>query len=463
MLQLGQKLSSSFRDPDGFLFYLNENLYRQVNQTYRADYEHLMSSGLYASLAESGKLVTHSEVATPNGYSPNPEQAYKIIQPQKVPFISYPYEWSFGQLKDAALLTLNIQKHALESGMTLKDCSAYNVQFLDGKPVFIDTLSFEMYQEGSPWIPYKQFCQHFLAPLALMSMTDIRLSQWSRIYIDGIPLDLASKLLPIRSKLNFALLAHIHFHANTQKQYEDKPQRTSEQKVSKFALLGLIDNLESCIKNMTWLPKGTEWGDYYSNTNYTDDAFQKKRDLVSSFIDILKPTELWDLGANLGEFSRVGSEKGIFTVAFDIDPAAVEKNYRLIHKNGDKQLLPLVLDLTNPSPGIGWGNKERSSIDGRGPVDTVMALALIHHLAISNNLPLEKIAEWFRGLSRSLIIEFVPKSDSQVKKLLATRKDIFPQYNQQDFEQAFSQYFEIVAAEPIQNSERTLYAMRSRI
>jgi hypothetical protein len=294
-----------------------------------------------------------------------------------------------------------------------------------------------------------------------MSMTDIRLGQLSRIYIDGIPLDLASKLLPFRSRLNFSLLAHIHFHANTQKRYESKTERTSEQKLSKLALHGLIDSLMSTIRKMTWLPHGTEWGDYYNNTNYTDSAFQQKRALVARYVDILEPSSVWDLGGNLGEFSRVASEKGIHTVTFDIDPAAVEKNYHLIQQNRDTHLLPLILDLTNPSAGIGWANQERTSLEGRGPVDTIMALALIHHLAISNNLPLEKVAEWMSKLCRSLIIEFVPKSDSQVKRLLATRKDVFPNYTIGGFEQAFSHYFEIIAQETIAGSERILYAMRT--
>lgn len=456
-----RKLHSSFRDPDGFLFFKGPDLYRQVNQTYQKNYDLLMDSGLYATLLKASLLVPHEEVS--DLLAPEPALAYKVIQPLRLPFISYPYEWSFSQLKDAALLTLEIQKEALNHGLTLKDCSAYNVQFLDGKPLFIDSLSFEAYQEGSPWNAYRQFCQHFLAPLALMRLTDIRLSQLLRVYIDGIPLDLASQLLPLKSRFNLALLIHIHFHAKTQKNYEDKPDaQASKAKVSKMAMAGLIDNLETAIRKMEWVPSGTEWGNYYQNTNYTGDAFQQKRKLVADFIQLLAPKTVWDLGGNMGEFSRVASEQDIFTVSFDIDPAAVEKNYRLIQKTQDKNLLPLILDLTNPSPGIGWGNMERDSVSQRGPVDTAMALALIHHLAISNNLPLEKIAAWLSQICRSLIIEFVPKADSQVKKLLSTRVDIFQNYTQNGFEAAFSQYFIIKAQVPIQGSERTLYAMQAR-
>ncbi len=203
-------LASSFRDPSGFLFSRSGTLYRQVNQSYRTHYEALMSSGLYQELVKSGRLVVHQLADIP---AEIPELAYQVIQPVRIPFISYPYEWSFSQLKDAALCTLAIQKTALEKGMSLKDSSAYNIQFHQGQPTLIDTLSFEVYREGEPWIAYRQFCQHFLAPLALMAYVDIRLSQLLRTYVDGIPLDLASRLLPRRTKYNLALATHIHLHA----------------------------------------------------------------------------------------------------------------------------------------------------------------------------------------------------------------------------------------------------------
>ena len=213
-------LPSSFRDPSGFIFTHNNILYRQVNQCYAADFDQLTDSGLYDALVKSEYLIPH-EVLTDDDASAlsSATGVYRIIKPQPILTISYPYEWCFSQLKDAALLTLKIQLIAMRFGMTLKDASAYNIQFYHGKPVFIDTLSFEKYEEGKPWVSYKQFCQHFLAPLALMSRTDVRLSQLMRNYIDGIPLDLASRLLSKRSYLNFSLLSHIHLHAKTQQKF----------------------------------------------------------------------------------------------------------------------------------------------------------------------------------------------------------------------------------------------------
>jgi len=455
------KLNASFRDPSGFLFRRAGVLYRQVNLKYQPDYDLLMQSGLYQKLVKAGLLVRHEEVDQP---AEQPDLAYRVLQPEVVPFISYPYEWSFSQLKDAALATLAVNRLALESGMILKDASAYNIQFHRGKPVLIDTLSFEQYREGRPWVAYRQFCQHFLAPLALMAFTDVRLSQLLRIYIDGVPLDLASKLLPGKTRWNFGLASHIHLHASAQKRYADQAvdRAAAEKKMSKLSLLGLLDNLEGTVRALKWTPQGTEWADYYDATNYTREAFELKKSLVADCIERVQPVIVWDLGANNGEFSRLASNRGINTVAFDIDPSAVEKNYLAVKTSGENAILPLVQDLTNPSPAIGWENREREQLESRGPADLVLALALIHHLAISNNVPLERLAESFARLGRWLAIEFVPKEDSQVQRLLATREDIFPAYTVQGFEQAFALCFDIVDKMEIHGSKRTLYLMKSK-
>lgn len=455
-------VSSSFRDPSGFLFIRDGVMHRQVNSAYKENYDHLIDSGLYKSLIDSGLLIPHNEVDISYRRA---DDAYKVLKPELVEFISYPYEWCFSQLKDAALTTLEIQKRVLEFGMTLKDCSAYNIQFRKGKPIFIDTLSFEKYHEGEPWVAYRQFCEHFVAPLALMSYRDIRLNQLLRVYLDGVPLDLASSLLPFRSRFNFHLLLHIHFHSRSQKHYADRSiiKETLKKRVSRTSFLGLIDSLESCIKKLKWRPRGTEWDDYYiSNSNYILEAINHKKQLVSDFLDKINPKTVWDLGANTGLFSRIASNKGIQTICFDIDPACVEINYLTAVDEGETNMLPLLLDLTNPSPGIGWENEERAPFLERGHADTVLALALIHHLVISNNLPLDRIASFFKKICNSLIIEFVPKSDSNVQRLLVTRKDISPNYTQQFFESEFGKLFSIQTSVKIKNSERTLYLMINR-
>ena len=454
-------LGASFRDPSGFLFTESEILYRQVNSIYATDYDQLMESGLYDKLVKAGLLIPHQEVEQAGAKD---EAAYKVLRPELVPFISYPYEWSFSQYKDAAMATLSIQKRALKLGMSLKDASAYNIQFVHGKPLLIDTLSFEAYQEGQPWVAYKQFCQHFLAPLALMALKDVRLSQLMRVYIDGIPLDLASQMLPGSTRLNFGLLTHIHIHAGAQKRYADAEIKQPKERggVSKQAMQGLIESLQSTVRKLELKAGGTEWGNYYEITNYSDTAFEHKKEIIAAWVERVKPSLVWDLGANNGEFSRIASEAGIYTVSSDIDPTAVEQNYRRLRQEKEKYLLPLVLDLTNPSPALGWANQERDSFGQRGPADIVFALALIHHLAISNNVPLTRVAEFFAGTGEWLVIEFVPKSDSQVQKLLKSRKDIFDHYTKEGFEQAFEMFYQIQAAKPVKESERILYLLQRR-
>lgn len=448
--------NSSFRDSSGFLFYIENELYRVINYSYKEQYDHLINSELYKKLTENNLLISHEEINNLEiDYS-----YYKIIKPKKIPFVSYPYEWSFSQLKDAALLTLRIQKGAMKYGMTLKDGSAYNIQFFNGKPIFIDTLSFEMYEDGQIWKPYKQFCQHFLAPLALMSKKDIRLNLLSKTFIDGIPLDLTAKLLPKTTFGNFGLMAHIHAHAKSQKHYENKEDtKIKERTISKRSFEGLTDNLDSSIKKMTWKEDNTEWGNYYSDTNYSEESFEEKKKIILSTLEKITPRIVWDLGANTGIFSRLASDQGINTISFDIDPLAVEKNYLESLKNNEQNILPLILDLTNPSSNIGWNNDERISFLQRGPADLVFALALVHHLAISNNVPLYKIAEFFSTISKFLIIEFIPKSDSQVKRLLTTREDIFKNYDEQNFEKEFSKFFKITSSQKLVESERTIYIM----
>jgi len=457
----GGIIASSFRDPSGFIFIRDNEIYRQVNLPYQQDYDLLINSGLYKALIDEELIIPHEEKEIAEEV---PGSVYKIIKPEPIPFISYPYEWSFSQLKDAALTTLNIQKRALEYGMSLKDSSAYNIQFRNCKPIFIDTLSFEVYKEGLPWTAYRQFCQHFLAPLALMALKDVRLNQLLKSYIDGIPLDLVSHLLPSSSYFRYPILLHIHLHAKSQKHYANKsiPKSNGQikRKISKHAFLGLIDSLETGVKNLKYKLQETEWGEYYDNTNYSDEAFDHKKRLIEEYTEMVKPNFVWDLGANEGVFSRIISNKNIPTISFDIDPVAVEKNYINAVKSNDTYILPLLLDLTNPSPGIGWENKERMSIAARSNVDLVIALALIHHLAIANNLPLEKIAKFFSDISPYLIIEFVPKSDFQVKRMLATREDIFKEYDQSGFERAFSGYFSLLKSETIKDSARTLHLFK---
>lgn len=461
--------AASFRDPSGAIFTHNDKLYRSVDAKYKEHYDALMD-GLYQELIDENLLIEHKEVALVSGL---PKSTYKVIQPTYIPFISYPYEWSFSQLQDAALLTLKVQRIAMKHGMNLKDASAYNVQFLNGQPIFIDSLSFETYKPV-PWVAYKQFCQHFLAPLALMCHTDLRLQDLLQTNIDGIPLDLASTLLPTKTKLQPGLLMHIHLHGRSQVSHASDGAVAAQGKQPKLsttmssqALLGLIGSLEGAVKKLK--PKGqqTEWASYYvNNNNYVDTAMKHKQELVRQFVQKLKAKTAVDVGANTGLFSMIAADEGAYTLALDIDPLATEGLYRHLNREGDvrqERILPLVNDFTQPSPALGWNNQERKAILDRISVDAVLALAVVHHLAIPSNIPLVKIAEVFAQISKKgLIVEFIPKEDSQVKILLATREDIFTDYTKTGFEAAFSQYFKIKQVEPIKKSKRFLYLMEKK-
>jgi SAM-dependent methyltransferase len=405
-------------------------------------------------------LVSHTECL-----SETPSGAFLVVEPQQIPYVSYPYEWSFSQLKDAAILTLKIQQLALKHNMSLKDASAYNIQFLGGKPIFIDTLSFEALAEQKPWVAYKQYCQHFLGPLALMSYADPRVRKLLLGFIDGLPLDLVAKLLPTRSKFRYSTFAHLHMHAKSQVQHADSGGSASVRKMTKTLLNALIESLLTAT-NKCKLPASltTEWGEYYSDTNYSLDSMTGKEQLVAQLLTKHLPQggSVHDLGANTGRFSRIALQQAAHVVSHDIDELAVERNYLASKQEQAGNLLPLVLDLTNPTPAIGWDNTERESFKERCQADVVLALALIHHLAISNNTPFDRVAGFLAQITKTLIIEFVPKGDSQVDRLLSTREDIFGEYDEAHFESAFAQYFDLAEKHPVEGTKRRLYAFVTR-
>jgi len=448
---------SSFRDRDGFVFEQDGRILRRINPSYVATYSALQKSGLYRRLWDEGRLVRHREMPALSQDSPG-----LTLEPEQIPVILYPYEWCFSQLKDAALLTIRLQRTALQLGFTLKDASAYNIQYYEGRPLLIDTLSFEPYLEGRPWNAYRQFCQHFLAPLALMARCDVRLGQLLRTHIDGIPLDLASNLLPHRTWFNSGLLFHIHLHAKAQIRFQNNERKVAAQRVSRNGLLGILDSLESTIKDLTWKPNGTEWAEYYSITNYEKSADEDKRRTIDAWLAQNPAKYVWDFGANDGRYSRFVSGRSVMTVAWDVDPSAVEKCYLFGRKGKERFLLPALLDLTNPSPSLGWNLTERMSLFDRRQPNLVLALALLHHLAIGNNVPLPQCAAFFARTTRALIIEWVPKSDSKVQELLRNRADIFPDYTEDSFAEAFTRHYHLTHRHPIQDSSRVMYFFERR-
>jgi ribosomal protein L11 methylase PrmA len=459
---------ASFRDPDGFVFVRDGVFYRQVTQTGRRAYDSLRESGLHDELVGDGLLLADAEVEP--DLAPQLD-AYRVLRPQQLPFVSYPYEWSFSQLRDAALLTLDAERRALARGLSLKDASAYNVQYVDGRSVLIDSLSFEPYVEGEPWIAYRQFCQHFLAPLALMSRVDVRLGGLLERHIDGIPLDLAASLLPLRTRLSVGLGVHIHAHAWSSRRHERDGEagRGSEVRSAKAARVSLrerrnlVDSLRDAVKGCSLRSMQTAWSDYYERTNYSDEAMAAKVAAVTGFVERVGPSVVWDLGANIGRFSRIAAERGALAVAWDADPIAVDACYRMSRDEPVARLLPLLVDLTNPSPDLGWLASERAGFftratpgPGRSAPDLVLALGLIHHLAIGNNVPLQGVADLLARLGRHAVVEWIPKEDSQVGRLLASRRDIFPDYTWDGFRRAFQRRFRFAESAPVSGSVRRL-------
>ncbi|MGI8703653.1 MAG: SAM-dependent methyltransferase [Candidatus Limnocylindrales bacterium] len=471
---------ASFRDPSGFVFWRNGQPYRQVNQVFAADWDAFVASGLRDRLLDRELLIPHEEA--PSELSPD-GQAWQLQRVEKLEFVSYPYEWTFGELKDAALLTLDLQAAALECGLTLKDASAYNIQFRGCRPILIDTLSFERAEPDAPWIAYRQFCEHFLAPLALMALRDARLGMLLREWLDGVPLDLASSLLPASTWLRPGLAAHVRLHARAQRRYADggpgtdgtspgRPRPT----MSRQRQEALLRSLRGAVEGLRWDPSGTEWADYATNTSYSERAESAKKRTVEGMLKAAgvtkggtrpadtRPagTRVWDLGANVGVYSAIAASVGASVLAFDIDPAAAERHYRRLRADGQAAILPLVQDLANPSPGLGWAGRERRLLADRGPADVVMALALVHHLAIGRNVPLPMLSLFFAELAPAAIVEFVPKEDPMVRRLLASRRDVFPDYTLEGFRRAFATDWDLAEEIPIEDSPRVLFRLVRR-
>ncbi len=448
----------SFRDPSGFVFRRSGVVYRQVNRSFAEDWEAASAAGILRRWQEDGRLIGHEVVDI--SLAADPDHALAVLRPDPVAFISYPYEWTFGQLKDAALLTIDLQEDAERSGFTLRDASAYNIQFERGRPILIDSLSVERLDPTEPWAAYRQLCQHFVAPLALMARRDIRCGLMLRDHVDGIPLDLASTLLPGRTRLSTGLASHVHLHARAQRRYADAgreaPRRAAMGATRRAALL---DSLRRTIAGLHWSPGGTEWADYDRQTSYSDEGTRAKEAIVEAMLRDAGGAVAWDLGANVGRFSAIAAGLGRRVVAWDVDPAASERHYQRLKAAGATTVLPLVQDLVNPSPGLGWAGTERPSFIDRSDADVVMALALVHHLAISNNVPLGSIAALFARLAPAAIVEFVPKEDPMVRRLLSSRRDVFPDYTQEGFERAFGTHFRLVARSAVPDSSRVVYRL----
>ena len=451
---------ASFRDPSGHVFYDGRILRRAIYPIYFPQYQKLTESGFYHHLIANGLLIPHEKTSV--------SSEKIVITPELIPFITNPYEWGFEQYKHAALHTLKIQKYALSKGFILKDASAYNVTFHRGKPIFIDTLSFDFYKEGEPWRAYKQFITHFLGPLVLAKYHGTEVFKMMQAHIDGIPVKLLSSLLPSRTRLSSVLYPNIHLLAKMEEKHSEDYQ--AEKKIAPLSQKSqekILESLFVYIKDLK-LNEKSEWGDYYSKINYNKTAFEHKRELVREWTLPLKPRRMIDMGGNDGTFARAVIDLVPEILVSDIDSNAVDQNYLQTKSNKEKNILPFVCDVLQPAPGIGFNNTERSSLLHRlreyGP-DLTMALALIHHITLSGNVPFEKSAEFFAKFSKVLIIEFPKREDSWAASLLLRKRefmDHFDFYNEVEFEKGYSKYFSIERKVGIKGAKRLLYQLRKK-
>jgi len=446
-------LPGSFRDPSGYLFHHGGELFRHVGPSCAEAWEALVQTQFFDLPEVAERTVRFYVVDDPRGES----GALAVLRPERIPFVSYPYEWTFGQRKAAALLTLDLQLIALDHSFELRDATAFNVQFVGPKPVHIDTLSFGKYVNGRPWIAYGQFCRHFLAPLALESYVDARMGRWLQVHLDGIPLDLAAKLLPWRLRLRPGLAMHLFAQARSAREgLEGGAARIP--RIPKANLTAVIQNLRATVAAIPEPNAATRWRDYYAHTNYDEAAMGAKETAVRQAIAEIRPKVVWDLGANDGRFSRIATDAGAYAVAFDYDIGAVSAAVA----RGDAGVLPLAMDLANPSPSLGWGSEERESLAARANADVVLALAVVHHLVIGAGIPMDHVAEYLAKLAPNLLIEWVPESDSQVVKMRAGKLDGGVEYSESAFRAAFGRRFENAAEISLGESGRSLWLLKRK-
>lgn len=454
-----KRITSSFRDPSGYVFLEDNRVKRVVNSIYFNQYKSLAESGFYELLFDKKYLISHKEIS-------NSEDKI-ILEAKTIPFFTYPYEWSFLQYKHAALLTLKIQKIALEKVYVLKDASAFNITFFEGKPIFIDTLSFDFYKENQPWNAYKQFITHFLGPLLLAKYYGLDHLKTLSSHIDGIPLDQLSKMLPAKSYFSPTIYANVHLLAKFEGKHSTDKKANSEVKLSKNAQVKLLNSLYDFIEKLE-LNHTTEWDNYYNQTNYNDNSYLLKKELTKKWFSGIGGKKVIDIGGNDGTFSRELITEAELLLVADIDANAVEQNYRQVLKNKEKSIVPFVVDVLNPASNYGFNNEERFSFIDRIQkleLDGCMALAVIHHISLSGNIPFDFSAQFFAKMAANLLIEFPTRDDSWVQFLLDSKrdfKDYFDFYNEENFEIAYSNYFTIQKKEVIASSNRILYQMKRK-
>lgn len=447
---------ASYRDTAGHVYVTQDNVYRTIAPSALEDFQKVRESPLIKKLIDTQKLISEEIISKENTLH-FPEESALVIKHPKLAFISYPYEWPFELLKDAALLQCDIHLQSLAKNINVIDSSAYNIQFQGVKPIFIDSLSFRPYKEGEFWLGHKQFCEQFLNPLLLQKLLGVPYHSWYRGTLEGIPTVELSKLLPWYRGFSWNILTHVMLQAKFQQQSSDVSAKTKRRQFPKAAFVHMVKGLKNWISKLEIdSNEKTLWQDYDKTHSYNAEEVEAKRQFIEKFVSAEKIQTLWDLGCNTGMYSEIALNAGAHSViGFDSDQGALNKAVR---RAKEKQLnfLPLYQDLTNPTPNQGFSAQERRGLYERATAQGILALALIHHLAIGKNVPIPMVLDWLLSLAPKGVIEFVPKNDAMVQRLLALREDIFKDYTEENFLLHLNQRARITQRATITKSGRLL-------
>jgi SAM-dependent methyltransferase len=453
----------SFRDPESRVFYAGDSIYRALSKEGLEDFEALRGSSVYERFTRERKLVGTELVEHADGMQDLlVKQTAGVLRHELIPFVSYPYEWTFSMLKDAALLQLDLLLSALDEDLVLKDSTPYNVQFRGAQPVFVDIGSFERLRPGEPWIGYRQFCMLYLYPLLLQALTDVRFQPWLRGSIDGITPAEMRGMLSGRHRFRRGLFTNVFLHARLEQRYGDRPKQVKQDVekagFNKQILVANVRKMRKLVSRLRWDPPEGVWTAYGERNSYTDEDVRRKEEFVREVAGSRDWRLAWDIGCNNGRYSRIAAEGARNVISVDADQGPIELLYRELRDQGDERILPLTMNLADPSPGLGWRGLERRSMPDRGRPELVLALALVHHVAIGANVPVKEFLDWLAGLGAALVIEFPTREDPMVETLLAPKREgLHPDYELGFFERSLEEAFRIERKERLESGTRVLY------
>lgn len=447
--------AGSFRDPGARVFYRDGQVLRGLTADAYREWRRVCDTGLPERWMRDGRLVSTDELTVPV------EPWAAVLRHESIPFVSYPYEWCFDMLRDAALLQLDLLLEALGAECTLQDASPFNVQWRGARPVFIDVVSLKPLAAGEPWIGYRQFCELFLYPLLLQAYRGVPFQPWLRGSLEGITPEACWRMLSARDLFRPGVLTHVYLHTRAQSQLADSTRSVRTELrgagFTKAVIERNVRSLRRLIAGLRWSPGETAWSQYDTQRPYASDDEAIKHAFVTAVVARRRWPLVWDLGANTGTYARLAAAQADTVVAMDADELAVARLYRALRADGAERVLPLVIDLTNPSPSLGWRGAERKTLPQRGRPDLTLCLALLHHLVIGRNVPMPEAIAWLAELGGELIIEFVERDDPMVVKLLRNRAGQLIDYDRSTFEQSLERHFTVVRSETLCNGHRRLY------